>query len=105
MTTWVPVIKPAVAVVGTVPTADLVRRCGLGRCPGLRLSKDGLALVDSEGFFTRFYCGTGGIAYAHIIDPRGHAMWLQEVRTSLDSGPEIPWDGESSVLLPDDCDE
>lgn len=80
MTTWVPVSKPAVDIFRTEPTADLVRRCGLGWCPGVRLTANRLAVQDSQGFFTEFYIGDGGIAYARVIDPRGFAQWLQELR-------------------------
>lgn len=86
MTAWVPVRKPAVQVMGTVPTADLVRRAGLSLCPGIRLSKDGLALVDSQGYLTRFYCGAGGIVYAYIIGPDGYTSWLQELRVLPEKG-------------------
>lgn len=80
MSAWVPVTKPAVDVFRTEPTADLVLRCGLSLCPGVRLTANRLAIQDSEGFYTEFYVGDGGLTYARVIDPRGFAQWLQELR-------------------------
>lgn len=88
MTAWVPVRKPAVEIMAAVPTRDLVRRCGLQCVPGIRLSKDGLAVVDSQGFFTRFYSGPGGLTYVNVIDPKGFTQWLQELRVLPKKGAD-----------------
>lgn len=80
MTAWVPVSKPAVDVMAIIPTPDLVRRCGLSWCPGVRLTANHLAVQDSLGFFTQFYRSLGGLIYCRVQDPKGFTQWLQELR-------------------------
>lgn len=63
-----------------LPTPDLVRRCGIASCPGVRLSANLMAVKDSLGFYTQFYRSVGGLIYARVIDPKGFAQWLQELR-------------------------
>lgn len=86
MTTWVPVSKPAVDVMVVMPTPDLVRRCGIAWCPGVRLSANLLAVKDSQGFYTQFYRSLQGLIYARVIDPQGSAQWLQELRVLPERG-------------------
>lgn len=91
MSAWVPVPKPNCDLMSTRPTAALVEHLGISGAPGVRLSRDLLAVVDDEGFFYRFYSSPRSENFAHIIDPHGNAHWLLEVALHAGAKPGEFW--------------